>query len=42
MTDHNFREMHKVDSRIMLLDQGYLKEIQNKSELSTYGYYPNT
>lgn len=40
MTDHNFREVHKIANRILLLDQGYLKIIQNMSELSSYGYYP--
>lgn len=39
ITDHNFREVHKIANRICLLDQGYLKEIKDKSELSPYGYY---
>ena len=39
MTDHNFREIHKIANRILLLDQGALKEIKEKSELISYGYY---
>ena len=39
MTDHNFREVHKIANRILLLDQGALKEIKEKSELISYGYY---
>lgn len=39
MTDHNFREIHKIANRILLLDQGALKEIKVKSELISYGYY---
>lgn len=38
MTDHNFREVHKIANRILLLDQGFLKEIKDKSELASYGY----
>lgn len=39
LSDHNFREVHKVVNRITLLDQGYLKEIQHVEELIPYGYY---
>jgi len=39
LTDHNFREVHKTVNRIMLLDQCYLKSIQNPQELIPYGYY---
>lgn len=39
LTDHNFREVHKIVNRIMLLDQCYLKEITSKEELVPYGYY---
>ena len=39
LTDHNFREVHKIVNRIMLLDQCYLKEIKDKEELIPYGYY---
>lgn len=38
LTDHNFREVHKIANRICLLDQGYLREIQDKNELRPYGY----
>lgn len=38
LTDHNFREVYKVINRIMLLDQCCLKEIQDKQELTSYGY----
>ncbi len=38
LTDHNFREVHKIANRICLLDQGYLREIQDKNELRSYGY----
>jgi len=39
LTDHNFREVHKIVNRILLLDQGYLKEIKEPRELIPYGYY---
>lgn len=39
LTDHNFREVHKIVNRITLLDQGYLKEIKDVEELIPYGYY---
>lgn len=39
LTDHNFREVHKIVNRIMLLDQCYLKEIKEMEELIPYGYY---
>ncbi|MCD7850791.1 MAG: ATP-binding cassette domain-containing protein [Parabacteroides sp.] len=39
LTDHNFREVHKIVNRILLLDQCYLKEIKEKEELIPYGYY---
>ena len=39
LTDHNFREVHKIINRILLLDQCYLKEIKEKEELIPYGYY---
>lgn len=43
LTDHNFREVHKIANRIMLLDECYLKEVKNPDELIPYGYYqPNT
>lgn len=42
LTDHNFREVHKIANRIMLLDECYLKEVKNAEELIPYGYYqPN-
>ena len=39
MTDHNFREVHKLATRITLLDNGCLKEIKDKTDLASYGYY---
>ena len=39
LTDHNFREVHKIANRITLLDDCYLKEIKNREELIPYGYY---
>lgn len=39
LTDHNFREVHKIVNRIMLLNDGYLKNIKEKEELIPYGYY---
>lgn len=39
LTDHNFREVHKSVNRILLLDQGYLKEIKKPEELIPYGYF---
>lgn len=39
LTDHNFREVHKIVNRILLLDQGYLKEIKEPRKLIPYGYY---
>lgn len=39
MTDHNYREVHKVANKFMLLDEGYLKEINNPEELIPFGYY---
>ena len=40
-TDHNFREIHKIANRILLLDQGYLKEIKDSTELKPFGYSSN-
>ena len=37
LTDHNFREVHKIANRITLLDDCYLKEIKNREELIPYG-----
>ena len=39
LTDHNFREVHKIANRITLLNDCYLKEIKNREELIPYGYY---
>ena len=39
LTDHNFREVHKAVNRIMLLHDGYMKEVKEKEELIPYGYY---
>lgn len=39
LSDHNFREVHKIANRITLLENGYLKEINNRNELIPYGYY---
>lgn len=39
LTDHNYREVHKVVNRIMLLDECYLKPIEDPRELIRYGYY---
>lgn len=39
LTDHNFREVHKIANRIMLLDECYLKEVKEKEELIPFGYY---
>lgn len=39
LSDHNFREVHKIVNRILLLDQCYLKEIKTKEELIPFGYY---
>lgn len=37
-TDHNFREIHKIANRILLLDLGFLKEIKDSAELKPFGY----
>lgn len=39
LTDHNFREVHKIVNRLLLLDQCYLREVKAKEELIPYGYY---
>lgn len=39
LSDHNFREVHKIVNRILLLDDCYLKEVIEKEELIPYGYY---
>lgn len=39
LTDHNFREVHKIANRLTLLNECYLKEIKNIEELIPYGYY---
>lgn len=39
LTDHNFREVHKVVNRILLLHDCYLKEVKEPEELIPYGYY---
>ncbi len=39
LTDHNFREVHRVVNRILLLDECYLKPINDVRELIRYGYY---
>ncbi len=39
LTDHNFREVHKVVNRIMLLDNCSLKEVKSIENLTVYGYY---
>lgn len=39
LSDHNFREVHKIVNRLLLLDQCYLKEVKTKEELIPYGYY---
>ncbi|MCD8179572.1 MAG: ATP-binding cassette domain-containing protein [Tannerellaceae bacterium] len=41
LTDHNFREVHKIANRIYLLHDGYLREIKQESDLIPYGYYPD-
>lgn len=38
LSDHNFREVHKVSNRLMLLSDCYLSEIKNLEELLPYGY----
>ncbi|MDR1200189.1 MAG: hypothetical protein LBL58_00980, partial [Tannerellaceae bacterium] len=38
LTDHNYREVHKVVNRIMLLNDCYLNEIRRNEELDMYGY----
>lgn len=39
ISDHNFREVHKIVNRLTLLDQCYLKEVKTPEELIPYGYY---
>ena len=39
LTDHNFREVHKCVNRIMLLNDCYLKEVREPSDLIPFGYY---
>ena len=39
LTDHNFREVHKIANRLTLLNECYLKEIKPVEELIPYGYY---
>ena len=39
LTDHNFREVHKIANRLTLLNECYLKEIKQVEELIPYGYY---
>lgn len=40
VTDHNFREVHKVANKRMLLNDGYLKEVTELTELIPFGCYP--
>lgn len=40
LSDHNFREVHKVANRLMLLRDCYLSETKNMDELFPYGYSP--
>lgn len=42
LTDHNFREVHQVINRIMLLNDCYLKEVTDPEELIPHGYYQKT
>jgi ABC-type multidrug transport system ATPase subunit len=42
LSDHNFREVHQVTNRIMLLDGGYLQELSKPEELIPYGYFQQT
>lgn len=42
LTDHNFREVHRIVNRILLLHDCYLKAIDNPKELISYGYYQET
>lgn len=39
LTDHNFREVHKIANRLTLLNECYLKEVKQIEELIPYGYY---
>lgn len=39
LIDHNFRVVHKIVNRTLLLDQCYLKKIKEKKKLIPYGHY---
>lgn len=39
ITDHNFRAVHKVANKYMLLNECYLKEVKELTELTPFGYY---
>lgn len=39
LTDHNFREVHKVANRFLLLEDGYIREIKEIEKLTPYGYF---
>lgn len=40
ITDHNFRAVHKVANKCMLLNECYLKEVKKLTELKPFGFYP--
>lgn len=42
ITDHNYREVHKIANRFMLLRDTCLFPITDKAELIKYGYYPKS
>ncbi|MCB6305680.1 hypothetical protein [Parabacteroides merdae] len=39
LIDHNFRVVHKIVNRTLLLDQCYLKKTKEKKKLIPYGHY---
>lgn len=39
LCDHNFREVHKIANRILLLNQCNLREIKAKEELIPFGFF---
>jgi len=40
ITDHDYRNILDVSSRLLVLHDGAIHEIQNKKELSYWGYLP--
>jgi ABC-type lipopolysaccharide export system ATPase subunit len=41
ITDHDYRNILDLSTRIVLIHDGGTKEIKNKEELEFWGYIPN-